>query len=317
MTTDATPPAFYQERHTFIRQIADYGNETTDCELLINYLNFYKIKISEELAAKHSIWQSHIHRFRIIEQKWTAKRSNGCTLVVSHGYFDHTGIYGNVIRWGLSQGYDVHFFDAPGHGLSSGVAASIDSFDDYSEVLTHILNRENYANYSLFGQSTGSAIIANCLLDKKLFHLPSTPKHIFLLAPLIRSHLWLSTRWIYFLTRPGIKRIKRSFHASSHDQYFTDFLATTDPLQARYIPLNWLGAMEAWHQKTKYLPQNESVSPIIIQGTGDRTVDWHYNLPQLQKLFPAAKAFLIEGAAHQLVNENEEYWQRVTKHLSH
>ncbi|MED5413144.1 MAG: alpha/beta fold hydrolase, partial [Pseudomonadota bacterium] len=57
------------------------------------------------------------------------------TVFIIHGYFDHTGLYGHLIKHCLQKGLTVISFDLPGHGLSSGDPASIDSFNQYSDAL--------------------------------------------------------------------------------------------------------------------------------------------------------------------------------------
>ncbi len=321
-----TPPIFFQQFAHFIQGVPHLDTATANprlSPLLKNYLAHYRINFSEDgQAAHYRIWQSRIMGVRIVEQCWQPAQATGQTLVVAHGYFDHTGIYGKIIAWGLSRGYRVHVFDLQGHGLSGGKRASISSFDEYSEILHHILQRENYPNYILLGQSTGCSIIANYLLQPDIFTrakvtptkvTPAKPEQVILLAPLVRSRSWAQLRYAYCLLRRLLSSVPRRFEPASHDTHFNQFLAYRDPLQAQRIPLSWLGAMDAWYQKLKQLEPRADISPLIIQGTGDTTVDWHYNLPQLQRRFPQAKAFMVADANHRLLNESNHYWQQIVK----
>jgi alpha-beta hydrolase superfamily lysophospholipase len=305
-------PLFFQHKQALLRAIPD-SPLAANSSLIDNYLQHYKLDlVSDGVAKTHTIWQSRINGFRIIEQRWQAPTDNGRTLIICHGYFDHTGLYGRLIRWGLGQGFTVHGFDLPGHGLSSGQAAAIDNFDQYSLVLAQIIARENYTHYHLVGQSTGCAVILNYLLNTTLA-TPCIikPEQITLLAPLVRSLHWQVMRWLYFLLKPFINRIKRSFVSSSHDEMFNQFLKHNDPLQARAIPLCWLGAMEQWIKTIKHFPCLTFEQCLVIQGTEDRTVDYHYNLPQIQRCLPNAHVELIPGAWHHMVNEQEDYWHKI------
>ena len=38
--------------------------------------------------------------------------------LISHGYYDHAGLYGHLIEHLLSRGWNVAIFDQIGHGLS-------------------------------------------------------------------------------------------------------------------------------------------------------------------------------------------------------
>ncbi|ODS24149.1 hypothetical protein AB835_05320 [Candidatus Endobugula sertula] len=158
----------------------------------------------------------------------------------------------------------------------------------------------------------GCATIANYLLQA-----PSQlPDKIIFLAPLVRSLGWPSMRWLYFLLRPCIHSVPRKFHISSHDHNFNHFLEKGDPLQARRIPLNWLGAMEQWYQKVDKYSDTNTYPLSIIQGNDDLTVDWRYNLSALQRCFPNSTTKIIPGAKHRLINEAEDYWRAVEWVLS-
>src|SRR5690625_8003366 len=96
--------------------------------------------------------------FELATHYWLPENPRG-TLVVIHGYYDHVGLYGHALRFGLDQSYAVLAFDILGHGLSSGAHASIDSFDQYAnalhEVLTSIESMLPSSCHSI-GHSTGS-----------------------------------------------------------------------------------------------------------------------------------------------------------------
>lgn len=88
------------------------------------------------------------------------------------------------------------------------------------------------------------------------------------------------------------------------------FIAEDDPLQARYLMVDWVSSLRVYLNDFSRAPQS-GIPLSIIQGTGDTTVDWRYNLTSLQAKFPLAETFLIEGARHHLVNESGEYQERL------
>jgi len=334
--TSSDNPIFFLELDDFIQSIPKYplvqtvsanrtsthgiyvNSPTAKPDLLENYLSHYSLEIeSVDHAAHYEIWQSSIDGYRIVEHRWHAKQPNGKHIILCHGYFDHTLLYGKVIRWALSQGYCIHGFDLPGHGLSSGEPASIDSFDQYSRVLAHIINREQYSHTLCLGQSTGCAVIINALLDTSIIpEMSGTIEKIILLAPLVRSIHWQVLRWPYQLLHPFIPSIKRAFVDSSHDKEFNDFLHHNDPLQSTKLPLNWLGAMDEWIVKIKTLHPNDQLACVIIQGTKDNTVDYHHNTQQIQRCLPKTRIDLIDGAYHHLANESEPYWREIKNALN-
>jgi len=320
-------PTFFRQLDDFIRLIpqrVETPTATTIASqdtLLDNYLDSYLHHYSISLnsltdSAHHEIWQSEIGSHRIVEQRWLAKKPNGQHLILCHGYFDHTALYGKVIRWALAKGYCLHSFDLPGHGLSGGKRASINSFDEYSHVLSTIINREHYARYICIGQSTGCAVILNAILNDTVLSTLKRPERIILLAPLVRSIHWQVLRWPYFLLHSFFSSIKRAFAESSHDKKFNEFLYDKDPLQATKLPLNWLGAMDEWIDKIKKAKPDAALNCTIIQGTGDNTVDYKYNLPVIKHYLPKTNILYIDHAFHHLANESDEYWQQVKTQLN-
>jgi alpha-beta hydrolase superfamily lysophospholipase len=68
--------------------------------------------------------------------------------------------------------------------------------------------------------------------------------------------------------------------------------------------------MRAWHQQfcAFGVLQKEL---LIVQGSGDTTVDWRYNVPLVQAKLPCSALVMVEGAGHQLINELPEYRDQV------
>ena len=97
----------------------------------------------------------------------------------------------------------------------------------------------------------------------------------------------------------------RQFAQNSQDGLFVEFLRG-DPLQAHHLSIKWVGALKVW--LAGFLDQPPclpgAVCPLlIVQGTGDQTVDWRYNLVQVKRVFPDSQQVIIHGARHHLANE--------------
>ena len=235
------------------------------------------------------------------------------TAFLLHGYFDHVGIFVHLIRHCLSLGYSVVIFDQPGHGLSSGSAASIESFARYVDALTTCLERADKQNlagpWQLIGQSTGCSVIMDGL-QQEASPLLRKMERMVLLAPLLRPRRWGQLRFLFPVLRHVIKLIPRGFAENSHDQEFLEFLAQNDNLQIRSVAVDWLQSMSEF-QKRFALAQPADEVLHIIQGSDDTTVDWKYNLPKIVEKFPEAKTYMVTDARHQLVNESAEYRDKV------
>jgi alpha-beta hydrolase superfamily lysophospholipase len=232
------------------------------------------------------------------------------TLLLLHGYFDHTGLFSKLIEWGLTHHCNVLIFDLPGHGLSSGEPAVIDDFGDYSRSIDDVLGAVSLPPLPLWvmAQSTGGA----ALIDyARKYDWPFAAT--VLLAPLVRPAGWLWVSTAQRLLSPFTDGIRRTFAVNSSDRDFLEFIKR-DPLQCHRISLRWLRALRRWLSDLQ--PNDLGVGPaFVIQGDADGTVDWRYNMPIIGHLFPASQVETLHGAGHQLANESAairtDYLQRV------
>ncbi len=228
------------------------------------------------------------------------------TAVVLHGYYDHVGLFDNVINYCLKHGYSVVAFDLPGHGLSSGERAAIDDFLVYRQVLRDVLAALpafSLAEHRIaIGQSTGCAVLMSHLLDGGSDDFRKSV----LLAPLVRPSDWWWGRPAHALLRHIIHSLPRRFADNSDDQAFLEFLRERDPLQPRTLPMSWVGALKKWLPWFQQLPAADC-EVLLLQGDADETVDWRYNLPVIRRKFPRLEEQHIPGARHHLAKEGEQY----------
>ena len=237
------------------------------------------------------------------------------TLLVLHGYYDHMGLYGHVYQWALAQGFAVLACDLPGHGLSSGARASINSFAEYQQVLQAMFAKAQELGlpkpWHMLGQSTGAAIALDYLLTQQpLCQLGET----ILLAPLVRPRAWQQAKLLYHLVKPFRSSVPRRYSDNSHDPQFIEFVRQ-DPLQARILPTAWVGALAQWIEHIEQAKPSAR-SPIIIQGEGDRTVDWQHNLTVLEDKFHTPNILRLPDARHHLANENLALREQIFSFLS-
>lgn len=267
-------------------------------------------------GAAHSLLGTRqIAGYRIALQAWWPQAPRA-TLVLVHGYYDHSALYRHVIEWALGMGFAVLTCDLPGHGLSSGPRASIGDFAEYQAVLRGVLAEaaalELPQPWHLCGQSTGGAI----LIDYLLTGAPGPEiGETILLAPLVRPRAWAWSRLSYKIMRNFVSEIPRRFSVNSNDLDFIDFVEHRDPLQPRSLPTAWVGALSRWVPRIEAAPRS-SRSPLIIQGEADMTVAWQHNLKVLQDKFAAPQILRLDGARHHLANEAPALRQRYLDFLS-
>ncbi|SHK32866.1 Lysophospholipase, alpha-beta hydrolase superfamily [Marinobacter antarcticus] len=280
-------------------------------EEMVAYCRFYGLDLWVEhpdiayhqgyvAAGRHEVM---VHYFRLPEPR--AERG---TVFILHGYFDHVGLYSQLIDRCLGAGFDVLAYDQPGHGLSSGTPAAIGSFLEYqgvlSEVMAHVRDKVRGPWFAV-GQSTGSAILIDYLLSNH--HSPETSefRKVVLLAPLIRPAGWLGARVLHTMAKPFITRWQRVFSANSGNTRFLRFLRDHDPLQARAVHVDWVSALRTW------IPHIESARPVnfpvtVVQGEKDLTVDWQHNLRIIRNKFASVEEVRIANGRHHLVNEAKD-----------
>ena len=231
--------------------------------------------------------------------------------VVVHGYYDHVGLYGHLIRHLLRRGLAVVAYDQPGHGLSSGARATIESFDLYVEALDAVLAAAHDAlpaPIHAVGQSTGGAVLMERLMRPAR---PPFTKTV-LLAPLVRPKGWPLAKLTLSLAGPFLKQVPRGAPRNSDDTEFLAFLRE-DPLQTWVLPVQWATALAAWIKRFEaYPPTRECVA--VIQGGRDGTVDGPHNLAVLRRLVEVELKEL-PSARHHLVNETEAIRREVAAFL--
>ncbi|WP_457808962.1 alpha/beta hydrolase [Kushneria sp. EE4] len=282
---------------------------------------FRHYALDDLIAQAGGIESGHIqvNEFRLWTQIWTPRHESlRGTVVVVHGYFDHLGLYGHLLRLLLEEGFRVVLWDLPGHGLSSGERAAIDDFATYIQCLRALLARleaKDLLQHPLIGigQSTGAAILTTDALERPGRH---PWQSLVLLAPLVRPCKWRRSHLMHRLATPFIRSIPRHYRPNTTNLAFSAFLHREDPLQADTLPLVWVGAMRDWMAHVRRLPPSD-LPTLILQGEQDATVDWRWNLEVLRRLLPAAQIIYHQTARHHLVNESTAIRQTLFRDLHH
>jgi alpha-beta hydrolase superfamily lysophospholipase len=278
------------------------------------YRQLYRLNFP---GATSQLGRMEVGGYEVVTQLWMPPAPKAA-LVLQHGYYDHMGLYGNVIAWALGMGFAVLACDLPGHGLSSGTRASIGEFSEYQAVFQRLLSEAASLDlpqpWHLCGQSTGGAIIIDFLLNN-----PPRPEigEVLLLAPLVRPRAWGWSRLSYRVLKHFVTQIPRRFSPNSNDAEFLAFIQT-EPLQPLSLPTAWVGALSRWVPRIERAGRRER-SVVIVQGDADMTVDWRHNLEVLRAKFGEVKVLMLEGGRHHLANESREirerYFAFLTKHF--
>lgn len=274
------------------------------------YLDFYGLDfVRSRRDLEHSAGLIRSGEYQLLAHRWVQPNATHNLLLV-HGYFDHAGIYNKLIDWALGAGCNVLIFDLPGHGLSSGARAEIDSFAHYGNAVRDVLRAVTLPDLPLcaIGQSTGCAALMELAR-----HNPWPFERTAFLAPLVRPAGWLGVRIAQTLLRPFTGSVVRKFNQNSSDLHFLDFIRR-DPLQCHRVSLNWIGALKRWLGELELV--NLGVGPLlVIQGEQDGTVKWRYNVKAVAQLFPRSEFVYLAEAGHQLANESAPIRQEYQRAL--
>lgn len=284
-----------------IGQFSFSGTLATN-NLAEEYFRFYGIDFENQLDLRHCFGRFKADQYDLALHFFAPENPRG-TVFLLHGYYDHVGIYQHPIRYFLQRGYAVVAYDQPGHGLSTGERASIQSFAQYQSALSaciKLCDGNCPAPWYLVAQSMGGAIA--------MTHLLSDPNTLFrktvLFAPLVHPVGWKLGRWVHAVGKHIIKQQQRIFVTNSHDEEFLRFLREDDGLQPVAMPMVWVTALKEWIGQFHDLPSS-NCETLIIQGTDDSTLDWRYNLGVIAQKFPNSRIRYISGGRHQLVNESQ------------
>ena len=231
-------------------------------------------------------------------------------VVLVHGYYDHVGLYGHAIRYLLGRGFRVHAYDQEGHGLSSGKAASIASFDRYTSAFAAFLETvpAGTGRRWFLGQSMGGSVI----LEYLDHHPEADFDRVVLLAPLVRPWQWPLNRLVWLAARSFVRSVPRTFAANTENPEFVALLQA-DPLQARTLPVAWVTAMAHWLRAFEARGRTDR-QLTVIQGGQDRTVDAAHNLAVLRRRYQV-EVLELPTARHHLVNEADAIRTEIWRYL--
>ncbi len=216
--------------------------------------------------------------YRIATHLYRPAEARGSVLLV-HGYLDHSGLLAPLIRRCVADGYAVVAFDLPGHGLSSGARGDIDEFATYARVIDDLLGRlgpQLPRPLHAVGHSTGRAALYEHLRGAGSGALA----RVVFLAPLVRSAYWHLSRAGHALAEPFLASVPRRYRENSSDPGYLAAVRS-DPLRIETLPLGWVSAHQAWVDRV--LSDSPLGRPLlVVQGTADDVVDWEFNLEFLR-----------------------------------
>lgn len=273
-----------------------------------DYVRFYGIDLENVVpGVRHYTGWFEAYGYRLVAHAFLPPEAKG-TVFFLHGYLDHSGLYRHLMRDCLERGHAVFILDLPGHGLSSGDRVDIPDFSHYQHVLADAMERfgaDLPAPFYAVGLSMGGAIVMDHVLTAAAQGLPAPFRKILLLAPLVRPVQWAQIRFGWWLVRHFRPAVPRVFRNNSSDEAYLQFVRESDPLQARLVPMRWIGALRRWVKYMERLPACTTPA-LLVQGGRDETVEWRFNNDYVRRHFPVEFEAQVPEASHQLPNERDD-----------
>jgi lysophospholipase len=184
-----------------------------------------------------------------------------------HGYAEHLGRHGEIMRALADAGYSVHLLDCRGHGQSGGKRAHVDRFEEYLSDLEVFLARVNEqasgAPVFLLGHSHGALIAARYLLDR-----PDAVRGVVLASPYFRRKLYVPA--LKVLAGKLVGRVLPSLPMKNElkpEQLTRDVriqnATRADPLYLQIATPRWFNESNA-AQETVLRRSTEFVTPFLL-----------------------------------------------------
>lgn len=230
------------------------------------------------------------------------------SVVIVHGYGEHSGRYSEVAAALAEDGLAVHALDHRGHGRSEGPLVNVENFQLYIDdldSLVRLVKARHAGRTFMLGHSLGGLVAASYAADHQ-----DRLDGLILSAPAVMSRpvppfLNLTAR-VLARVAPGAPVLKLPLEAISRDpqvvsRYLSDPLVHPLPMRARQ-------AVQSAGAQSRLAPRLASISiPVLVmQGTGDRIVDPGSG-PFLHARVGSADRTLklYEGLYHEILNEPE------------
>ncbi|HEX6591563.1 MAG TPA: alpha/beta hydrolase [Moraxellaceae bacterium] len=273
-----------------------------------DYVHYYGIDLENSLPGlQHFTGCFEAGGYRLLAHALLPVQASG-TVFFLHGYLDHSGLYRHLMRDCLARGKAVFIFDLPGHGLSSGDRVDIPDFAHYQQVLEGALTQfgaQLPQPFYAIGLSMGGAIVMDHILSACSSGKTPAFRKALLLAPLLRPAQWQQIRFGYWLIHRLKPSVPRVFRSNSSDEDYLRFVRESDPLQARDVPMRWIGALKRWVARMEKLPATD-FPVLLVQGGRDETVEWAYNNAFVRRHFKVEHEAQLPEASHQLANERDD-----------
>src|SRR5689334_17538390 len=106
-------------------------------------------------------------QLKLYGRLWRCGAKPSATIVVVHGFGEHSGRYNHVAAWFCDAGMDAITFDLRGHGKSEGPRGHYSHYSDLIRDLELVLGRAESPKF-LYAHSFGGQIVLRAGTEVKL-----------------------------------------------------------------------------------------------------------------------------------------------------
>jgi alpha-beta hydrolase superfamily lysophospholipase len=236
-------------------------------------------------------------------RSWQAE-SPRRTVVLVHGFGEHSGRYEEFAAWLAARGCAVQAFDLRGHGHSQGVPRHVDRFSDYLDDLESVVAdaRETHGSLPLhlIAHSMGGLIGAVFLAERAAGLSSAVISAPALNAGEGRRAQILSGRLVRFLLpRLRMKSPVDPSALSTDPAVGEAYLA--DPL-VRHEDMTVSLALELVAAGARALPERVEVPTLVLHGDEDRLCSPRASATYAEAL-PQGEHVRYPGLRHEILNE--------------
>ena len=246
-------------------------------------------------------------------------------VLLTHGYGEHSGRYGEVVRAWTGRGLIVATYDLRGHGRSEGDRGHIDSFRDYvrdaEDLLDELAANDRWSGCGkpmLFGHSLGGLISTHIALSaQSRYRALAMTSPFFGLAlevPAFKAALGrgLSRIAPTFGLPSGLKGADVTRNAEIAREY------DADPLNLKNATARWFTEAMTAQEDALEAVRHLRLPVLCLVAGDDRIASVEATRRVLERVGSEEKEISIEaGRFHELLNEPEraEYIERLGDRL--
>lgn len=261
------------------------------------------------------------------EWHWPAASARGVVVLV-HGAAEHCGRYDHVAKHLNAAGFGMLGYDLPGLGQSPGRRGHVDSFEEYLQVVDHVLTRavDLYPELPVFlyGHSMGGLITVRWLQTRSamtqqpvsgvVLTSPCLDLALHISPMLHKTAMMLERVWPTMSQSGGIP----AKHVSRDAEVVAKY--GTDPLMVPKVTIKWYLELYRSMEAARADKAVFAVPTLILQGGDDKIVSAAATRDFAERLEAPVKQYHeFRGFYHEVHNEPErlEVLQMVSSFLDH